>query len=107
MSPINSRAKGKRGEQDFINRILRPFWPEARRNVDQFVADKRDVLAVNGVHFQVKRTETLRIWEALAQASNEAAEHDLPVVAFKRNGGQWYCALEADELVALLRLREE
>jgi hypothetical protein len=106
VSPINSRRKGKVGEQDFINKILRPYWPEASRNIDQFRDDKRDVLAVEGVHFQIKRTEALNIWAALAQAESESAEHDLPVVAFRRNRSKWYCVLEADELMALLRLRD-
>lgn len=106
MSPINSRAKGKRAEQDFINRHLRPYWPEAARNIDQFRDDKRDVIAVNGVHFQCKHVESLNIWAALAQAESEASPLDLPVVAFKRNRSPWYAALPADELIALLRLRE-
>jgi len=29
-----------------------------------------------------------------------------PIVAFRRNRSAWYCIIEADELVALLRLRE-
>jgi hypothetical protein len=106
MSPINSRAKGKRAEQAFINRHLREHWPEAARNIDQCRDDKRDVVAVKGVHFQIKAVEALNIWKALAQAEGEARDLDLPVVAFKRNRSEWYCALPADELIALLRLRE-
>lgn len=106
MSPINSRAKGKRSEQAFINEHLRPYWPEAARNVDQTKADKRDVVAVKGVHFQIKAVEALNIWKALEQAQSEASPLDLPVVAFKRNRSGWFCALPADELIALLRLKD-
>lgn len=106
MATLNSWAKGKNGELDFINKVLRPYWPKAARNIDQFGEDKRDVLAVEGVHFQCKRTEKLNIWAALKQAESEAIGPDLPVVAFRRNRGQWYCALPADELIALLRLRD-
>jgi hypothetical protein len=106
MSPINSRSKGKRGEQEFINLHLRPYWPDACRNIDQFGADKRDCLNVAGCHFQIKRTERFEVWKALAQAEHEAAGTDLPIVAFRRNRSKWYCVLDAAELVALLRMRE-
>ncbi len=104
---VNSRAKGKRGELEFINQHLRPYWPDACRNIDQFGSDKRDCLNVAGVHWQIKRTERLDMWGALAQAHDEAASTDLPVVAFRRNRSNWFCTLEASELVALLRLREQ
>lgn len=107
MSPVNSRRKGKRGELEFIQRHLIPFWPDAKRNLDQFGDDKRDCLEVGGVHWQIKRTENLKLWKAIEQAETEAAEHDLPVVAFRRNHSKWYCIVEADEMVALLRLREQ
>lgn len=103
---LNSRSKGKRGELEFIQKHLAPWWPQACRNLDQFQDDKRDVANVAGTHFQIKRVERLNIWAALNQAETEAQETDLPVVAFRRNRGKWYCALEADELIALLRLRE-
>jgi hypothetical protein len=106
MSPLNSRQKGKKAEQEFINKHLRPYWPEAARNIDQFRDDKRDVLAVNGVHWQIKRVESLNIWAALAQAEAESSPLDIPVVAFRRNLGKWYAALPADELIALLRLKD-
>ena len=106
MSPINSRRKGKEGEQEFINLHLAPHWPEARRNLEQHTGDKRDCLEVAGVHFQIKRVESLNIWTALNQAITEANDHDLPVVAFRRNRSPWYGALEMSELIALLRLRE-
>jgi hypothetical protein len=106
MSPVNSRAKGKRGELEFIQRHLLPHWPEAKRNIDQFGDDKRDCLEVAGVHWQIKRVERLNIWKAMDQARDEAAEHDLPVVAHRINRMPWLCTLEADELIPLLRLRE-
>ena len=102
-----SREKGARGEREFINLHLKPYWPAACRNLDQFKDDTRDCLNVAGCHFQVKRTESLRIWDAIKQAETEAAATDLPLVAFRRNRSKWYVAIEASELVALLRMREQ
>ncbi len=102
---LNSRTKGKRGEQEFITRHLIEHWPQAARNIDQFGDDKRDVAHTPGVHWQIKRTESLRLYDALAQAHDEAAAGDIPIVAFRRNRSPWFCVIEADELVALLRLK--
>lgn len=107
MSPINSREKGRRGELEFIQRHLVTYWPEACRNLDQFGPDKRDVAKVAGCHFQIKRTEKLELWKAIHQAESEARDNDLPIVAFRRNRSRWYCVVDAAELIALLRLREQ
>lgn len=101
----NSRAKGARGEREFIERHLLNHWPGAKRNLDQFGEDKRDVVRVAGCHFQIKRTERLELWAAIKQAEQEAIGADVPIVAFRRNRSRWYCVIDADELVALLRLR--
>lgn len=99
---INSRAKGARGEREFIERHLAPRWPEAKRNLDQYSDDKRDCIRIAGVHWQIKRTERLELWAAIRQAETEAIGTDLPIVAFRRNRSAWYCALSADDLVPLL-----
>ena len=106
MSPLNSRAKGKKGEQEFINTHLIPYWPEAKRNIDQCGDDKRDCIVLNGIHWQIKRTESLRLYDVVKQAETEAAPTDLPVVAFRRNLAPWRVIVDAGEFVALLRLRD-
>lgn len=104
--PLNSRAKGKRGELEFIDLHLVEHWPHAKRNLDQFGDDKRDCVEVAGIHWQIKRVEKLNFWKAFSQAKNEAAEFDIPILATRRNLSPWLCTLEADELIPLLRLRE-
>lgn len=101
----DSRAKGARGEREFIELHLAPYWPDARRNLDQYADDKRDCIRVAGIHWQIKRQERLNIWLALAQAEHDAIGDDLPVVAFRRNHSRWYCVLEAAALVGLLGWR--
>src|SRR4051794_12225934 len=61
---MNSRAKGKRGEREFIDRHLAAVWPDACRNLDQYGDDKRDVLRCAGIHWQIKRTERVDLWGA-------------------------------------------
>lgn len=99
---MNSRAKGARGEREFIERHLLAYWPDAKRNLDQFGEDKRDALSCAGVHWQIKRMERLNVWAALTQAHAEAIGGDLPVVAFRRNRSSWYCIVAASDYVPML-----
>lgn len=101
----SSRRKGARGELEFIQQHLVPYFPEAKRNLDQFGEDKRDCVNVAGAHFQIKRVERLNIWAAITQAETEATGADVPIVAFRRNLCGWYCALSAEHLTGLLGWR--
>ena len=71
-----SRRKGKRGELEAAAEIRRLFRTEARRGRQfQGSDDSPDVLAdIEDVHVEVKRTEVLRLHEALAQAVEDAGE---------------------------------
>lgn len=110
---MNSRSKGKRGELA-LRDLLLPYWPNATRNLDQHGSDKRDHLHVADLHVQCKRVERLNIWAALDQAITEATDNRLPVLAFRRNWSAsslpsrslWFGAMELDELLPLLKLRE-
>jgi len=101
-----SRSKGNRGEVEVVHLLREHGWPHARRVFDSGSAGGGDVQGPAGVVIEVKRTERLRIHEALEQAASGCAPHDIPVVAFRRNGGEWFAALPLDELLALLKLRE-
>jgi hypothetical protein len=93
----DSRAKGAKGEREFIARHLVARWPEAARNYGQVSGeDKRDCLGVDGLAIQVKRVERLELWPAIAQAQRDAIGADVPVVAFRRNRSSWKVIVDAD-----------
>jgi hypothetical protein len=99
---MNSRSKGKRGELEFIRDHLAEFWPEAKRNLDQFKGDGRDCLEAGDFHWQIKRTESLRLWDAIEQAESEAVHPHVPLVAFRRNRSKWYVIAPAEFVVPVL-----
>ena len=47
-----------------------------------------DLIGVNGIHFEVKRTERLSLYPAIKQAERDAGEN-CPVVVHIRNGKRW------------------
>ena len=65
-----SRRKGKRGELEAAAQIRRLFRTEARRGRQyQGTDESPDVLTdIPDVHFEVKRMETFRLYEAVEQA---------------------------------------
>lgn len=88
-------------------RLLCEYWPRACRNLDQARGTSTaDVLNTKGIHFQIKRTEHLQIWQALKQTQTEASDLDTPVLVFRRNHSSWQACLPLEDLLPLLALRD-
>ncbi len=102
--PKNSRMKGKVGELEAA-KLLQEHGFEARRG-QQFAGgpDSGDLKHnVPFVHFEVKRTEKLRLYPALDQATNDAAEGFDPVVLHRQNKREWVVIMRADVFLKLMK----
>lgn len=109
-----AKAKGRETVQEVIA-LIRQMFPELGDNDVYkptgsvpgediiFSPFARGLLPVS---IEVKRCETLKIWEALAQAEDNAKDWQ-PVLVFRRNKTKLYACLDAAELLALLRVRAE
>jgi hypothetical protein len=97
-----SLAKGKAGEREAAKRLAELFNVEARRGQQYHGGpDTPDVWAdIPGVHFEVKRTEELRLWKAMNQAAEDAADN-VPVVLHRANGKPWVAIVRLDDLPKL------
>lgn len=97
-----SRQKGKRGEREAAKEIARLFRVEAKRGQQfQGSPDSPDVVAdIPGIHFEVKRTERLKIWGAIEQAVADAGDN-LPVVLHRANNKPYLAIVRLDDLPAL------
>ena len=98
----NSRQKGKRGELEFAAE-LRKHGFEARRGCQYTGSgDTPDVVhSVPGVHFEVKRTEKFRMWEAIDQARDDCPMDREPVVAYRKNNREWMLIMSLDSWTKL------
>lgn len=101
------RRKGARGETAVVDIAKAHGFDQARRVFGSGSHGGGDVTGIPGTHLEVKCQESLNIWRALQQAETDARPTDLPVVVFKRNHTRFYAALPFDELLALLRFREQ
>ena len=59
-----------------------------------------------GVHFEVKRVENLNVWAAHEQATRDARDGEVPVVAMRRNRSSWLAVLPMHTLLLLLQARK-
>ena len=101
-----SQRKGKAGENEFLQ-LLQDRGIEARRNDQKYVGGRGnpDVGAQIGernFHFEVKRTEKFRLYEALSQAQRDAEIDCIPVVAHRSNRHQWAVVLTLEDFLQLV-----
>ena len=105
MGKINSRRKGAAGEREFAN-LLRSHGIHARRG-QQFSGgpESPDVVAdLPGFHFEVKRTERLNLYDAMAQAIGDMKKGDIPVVAHRKNNEEWVVVLPAEDFMEMAKV---
>ena len=96
------RNKGARGERE-LAAWLRERGHAARRG-QQFSGgpESPDVVCPDvPFHFECKRTERIRLYDAMTQAIADAGDK-VPVVAHRRNRGEWLAILRLEDLIVLL-----
>ncbi len=97
---MNSKQKGNRGEREFAA-VLRDVGFEYAKRGCQFQGgqDSPDVIGVKGIHFEVKREERgyKALDSAMEQATNDSG-NNIPVVAHRRNRGDWLITIRAKDI---------
>lgn len=101
-----SREKGKRGERELAN-ALKSCGYEARRGQQYSGSEtSADVVGLPGIHIECKRTEQLRLYDALEQAERDTgASGDLPAVFHRKNGKPWAVIMRLEDWLTLYRER--
>lgn len=98
---MNSKNKGKRGELEACQALQEHLGIAACRSV-QYCGKAGDAdlqTELVNVHFECKRTESLRLYEAVGQAKADCGDK-VPVVLHRKNNEEWLA------IVPLARLRE-
>lgn len=101
---MNSNLKGKRGERDAAHALNEAFPGVQARRGQQFkgTPDSPDIVAIDGVHLEVKRVERgLNLEAALKQASQDKHEAETPAVLHRRNRERWKITLWLEDLPGL------
>jgi hypothetical protein len=99
---INSRNKGKRGELEAAKAVTDALGIAARRGQQFSGLEGEDIVTdLDGVHFEVKRTERLNLYAAMDQATMDAGVDDVPVVLHRKNKQQWVAIVPLAQLTQL------
>jgi Holliday junction resolvase len=102
-----SREKGKTGERELAHKLQDlELGDDVRRGRQYSGLEAPDVVGVKGVHIECKRTETLRIYDAMQQAINEAKPDEIPVVAHRKNGKEWLIIMRLDDWAKMKKKAE-
>jgi len=97
---INSKQKGKRGELEACKALETILNISHRRSVQYCgKAGDADIIGLKGIHFEVKRSEKMNLYEALSQAVKDAKNDDIPVVMHRKNNKDWVLVLKAENIV--------
>lgn len=99
-----SKNKGKAGEREAAKEVSRVLGCKCRRGVQYSGGgDSPDIVtSIKGIHWEVKRVESLSLYKALEQANKDKKEEDVGVVLHRRNNRKWVVIVELDNLPKLL-----
>jgi len=106
-----SRNKGAGGERELAREFTRLFGVEARRGQQRCGGpDSPDVkLEIPDLHIECKRTERLRLYEAMEQAVADAIkgldpdqQTNIPIVCSRANRKPWLVTVRLDDLPRLV-----
>lgn len=102
---VRSRDKGIRGEKLWRNELREQGWMARRGQQFSGSPDSPDVVCeeLGCFHFEVKNVERFNAYEAMEQATRDAGERQIPVVAHKRNRHPWLVVMTAEAFFRLVR----
>ena len=103
---VNSKRKGKNGELELAKK-LREHGYDVRRSVQYNGKEEdgqADLLGLPGIHIECKRTEALRLYDAVDQAKRDSqGKNQIPVVFHRRNDCEWLAIMPLDNFMEIYR----
>lgn len=106
MAKINSRDKGARGERELSSK-LKEYGYQTRRG-QQFSGANgdADVVGLPGIHIECKRVERLNLYDAMAQAKNDARDRETPTVFHRKDRCEWLVTMRLDDWMQMYKNQE-
>ena len=93
----NSRSKGARGERELSNK-LKEFGFNTRRGQQYCGANgDADVVAIDGIHIECKRVQSLNLSKAMKQAESDARDGEAPMVFNQNDREPWYVTMRLED----------
>ena len=100
---MNSKRKGNTGENE-IAKLLTAHGFNSHRNDQRYKSGfENPDISLPGVHIEVKRTESLRLYDALHQAVRDANGAAIPVVMHRRNRESWVVIMRFTDWIEMYK----
>ena len=100
---MNSKAKGNKGELE-LAKLLCSHGLNAQRNDQMYISGRENPdISIPGIHCEVKRTEALRLYDAMFQAEHDANGRAIPVVMHRKNRHPWLVIMRLDDWITLYK----
>ena len=99
------REKGKAGEREIAHILQAAGFDGARRTAQHCgrSGDASDVVGIPGLHLEVKRCETTKIHDWLAQAIRDSSgTGNKPVVLHRRSKEKWAATMLLDDFLEIV-----
>ena len=93
-----ARRKGQAGERELAAVLSAMGLPSHRTGQTVGIDGVPDVQTIPGVHIECKRTEAIRIHDAMSQARCDAMAGTIPVVCHRRNHDRWLLTVALADL---------
>jgi len=99
-----SKRKGAAGEREAAAKLNEVLGTHLHRGRQYHGGPESPDLAgdLPGIHLEVKRSERLRLYEALEQARHDASVTQVPAVMYRANCKPWVIVVEVEQIVRLL-----
>ena len=100
------QRKGADGERELAG-ILAGYGYDVHRGASQNFGTEPDLSGLVGIHVEVKRTQQLRLHDAMEQAKRDAVKFadGLPAVFHRRNREPWKVTMELTDWLKLYKGR--
>lgn len=100
---VNSNSKGKRGERELAAKLTEVFGAACRRGQQYCGIEGDDVVGLEGIHIECKRTEKLSLYAAMEQAEADTRDGEVSMLCHRRNNERWLAIVDLEDLPELAR----
>ena len=98
----NSKRKGAVGERELAAKLTELFGQHCRRGQQYNGLEGDDVVGLDGIHIECKRTERLQVHASMEQSMRDAKHDEIPIVCHRANRRDWIVILRLDDLPQLI-----
>ena len=100
---MNSRNKGKVGERSLAKKLQEYGFDTRRGQQYCGIEGNSDVVGIDGLHIECKRTQQVRDEVFLKQAERDAKEGEIPVVMYRRNHEEWKVIMRLENFMPIYK----